>query len=172
MLLIDRKEMIVAFKHRDKAACEAERKHGKVYVNVDETDPVGFRGLTQLEMKLLYRNLGQVAGTVITNADSVRSAIVKLLKYKLDNIPSNSEMLPLFVPNPEKPVVDQPAPKGQTSNLIWDVADEIWIGAGRPTDQKLVLTLRKKIMQDLETLHGVKKNTASNELGKWQKARI
>ena len=172
MLLIDRKEMIVAFKHRDRAACEAEKKLGKVYVLVDEVDPQGFRGLTQLEMKLLYRNLGQVAGTIISDANSVRAAIIKLLKYKLDNVPSNSEMLPLFVPNPEKPVVDQQAPKGQTSNLIWDVADEIWINAGRPTELNLVLSLRKKIMQDLETLHGVKKNTASNELGKWQKARI
>lgn len=172
MLLIDRKEMIVAFKHRDKAACEAERKHGKVYIIVDETDPVGFRCLTQLEMKLLYRNLGQVAGTIISDANSVRAAIIKLLKYKLDNVPSNSEILPLFVPNPEKPVVDQRAPNGQTSNLIWDVADEIWVNAGRPTELKLVLSLRKKIMQDLETLHGVKRNTASNELGKWQKARI
>ena len=172
MLLIDRKEMIVAFKHRDRAACEAEKKLGKVYVLVDEVDPQGFRGLTQLEMKLLYQNLGQVAGTIISDANSVRAAIIKLLKYKLDNVPSNSEMLPLFVPNPEKPVVDQQAPKGQTSNLIWDVADEIWINAGRPTELKLVLSLRKKIMQDLETLHGVKKNTASNELGKWQKARI
>lgn len=164
--------MIVAFKHPERSICEAERVNGKVYVLVDEKDPNGFRGLTQLEMKLLYRNLGQVAGTIITDANSVRASVLKLLKYKLDSVPSNSEMLPLFVPNPEKPVVDQPAPKGQTSNLIWDVADEIWIGAGRPTDQKLVLTLRKKIMQDLETLHGVKKNTASNELGKWQKARI
>lgn len=172
MLLIDRKEMIVAFKHRDRAACEAEKKLGKVYVLVDEVDPQGFRGLTQLEMKLLYRNLGQVAGTIISDANSVRAAIIKLLKYKLDNVPSNSEILPLFVPNPEKPVVDQQAPKGQTSNLIWDVADEIWVNAGRPTELKLVLSLRKKIMQDLETLHGVKKNTASNELGKWQKARI
>lgn len=164
--------MIVAFKHPERSICEAERVNGKVYVLVDEKDQNGFRGLTQLEMKLLYRNLGQVAGTIITDANSVRASVLKLLKYKLDSVPSNSEMLPLFVPNPEKPVVDQPAPKGQTSNLIWDVADEIWIGAGRPTDQKLVLTLRKKIMQDLETLHGVKKNTASNELGKWQKARI
>lgn len=172
MLLIDRKEMIVAFKHRDRAACEAEKELGKVYVLVDEVDPQGFRGLTQLEMKLLYRNLGQVAGTIISDANSVRAAIIKLLKYKLDNVPSNSEILPLFVPNPEKPVVDQQAPKGQTSNLIWDVADEIWVNAGRPTELKLVLSLRKKIMQDLETLHGVKKNTASNELGKWQKARI
>lgn len=172
MLLIDRKEMIVAFKHRDKAVCEAEREKGKVYVLADETDPLGFRGLTQLEMKLLYRNLGQVAGTVLNDANSVRAAVLKLLKYKLDNIPKNKDMLPLFPVTTEKPVVDQLAPKGQTSNLIWDVADEIWIEAGRPTDPKVVLALRKKMMQDLETLHGVKKNTASNELGKWQKARI
>lgn len=172
MLLIDRKEMIVAFKHRDKAACEAERINGKAYVIIDECDPVGFRSLTQLEMKILYRNLGQVAGTVITDANSVRASILKLLKHRLDNIPNNKEMLPLFVEKTETPVVDQPAPKGGTSNLIWDVADEMWMNAGKPQEKTDVLALRKKIMQELETAHGVKKNTASNELGKWQKARI
>lgn len=172
MLLIDRKEMTVVFKHQDKQVCEAERRDGKTYVIVDEKDPNGFRLLTQLEMKILYHNLGQVSGTVIGDPNSVRSSVLKLLKYKLDNIPTNGEMLSLFVEKTEKPVVNQPAPKGGTSNLIWDVADEMWINAGKPKDQKEVLALRKKMMQELETLHGVKKNTASNELGKWSKARI
>lgn len=172
MLLIDRKEMIVAFKHPDKSVCEAERVNGKVYVLIDEKDPNGFRGLTQLEMKILYHNLGQVGGTVINDPNSVRASVLKLLKYKLDSVPSNKEMITLFVEPTETPVVNQLAPKGGTSNLIWDVADEIWIAAGKPKDQKVVLTLRKTIMVELEKLHGVKKNTASNELGKWNKARI
>lgn len=163
--------MQVVFKHRSKNACEEERRTGNAYVIVDETSSDYLRPFTPLEVKLLYQNLGQVSGTVISEMASVKSAISKLLRYRLDNEPSVKGAFPLFE---ETKVIAPPelAPKGGTSNLIWDVADEMWKAAGSPKDVKVVLALRKSIMQELESSHGVKKNTASNELGKWQKSRI
>lgn len=163
--------MQVVFKHRSKEACEAERRTGNAYVIVDETSNEYLRPFTTLEIKMLYRNLGQVNGTVISDQASVKKGISKLLQYRLDNEPSIKGAFPLFE---ETKAIAPPelAPKGGTSNLIWDVADEMWRAAGSPKDVKIVLALRKSIMQELESSHGVKKNTASNELGKWQKSRI
>lgn len=187
MLLIDRNEMRVAFKHKDKAVCESQRVNGKIYVIVDETDESTFKVLTILEQKLLYHNMGQVLGTVLTNGPSVRQAIMKLARYHRDNVP-NDAALPLYnavttsavtktaqgvlATTMDKAAEVGLAPKGNTSKLIWDVADELWAKAGSPKDPKEVLALRKVIMTELETNYHVKRNTSSNELGKWSKARI
>lgn len=56
-------------------------------------------------------------------------------------------------------------------DAIWDKADEMWEAAGKPTDLTTVLKLRKEIMNALED-DGIKRNSASNELGKWQKQRL
>lgn len=56
-------------------------------------------------------------------------------------------------------------------DAIWDKADEMWEAAGKPTDVATVLKLRKEIMNVLEE-DGIKRNSASNELGKWQKQRL
>lgn len=56
-------------------------------------------------------------------------------------------------------------------DAIWDKADEMWEAAGKPTDLTTVLKLRKEIMNVLEE-DGIKRNSASNELGKWQKQRL
>ncbi len=58
-----------------------------------------------------------------------------------------------------------------TRDIIFAKADEMWEYAGKPTDTKLVLMLRKEIMAALE-LEGVKRNTSSNTLGQWQKERL
>lgn len=63
-------------------------------------------------------------------------------------------------------------PRGSVSVVIWQVADEMWEAAGKPTEKSLVLKLRKEMMTTLEEQHAVKRNSASNELGNWQKARI
>lgn len=67
-----------------------------------------------------------------------------------------------------KPATNNPA--GKVSVLIWDVIDRLWEAAGKPVDPKIVLGLRKQAMDELELL-GVKRTTASNELGNWWKAR-
>ena len=54
---------------------------------------------------------------------------------------------------------------------IWDLANIMWSTAGKPTDKKLLLKLRKRIMDTLGE-RGVKRTTASNELGNWQKSII
>lgn len=56
-------------------------------------------------------------------------------------------------------------------DAIWDKADEMWEAAGKPTDLTTILKLRKEIMNVLED-DGIKRNSASNELGKWQKQRL
>ena len=56
-------------------------------------------------------------------------------------------------------------------DALWDKADEMWEAAGKPTDVATVLKLRKEIMNVLEE-DGIKRNSASNELGKWQKQRL
>jgi len=55
---------------------------------------------------------------------------------------------------------------------VWSVADAMWTAAGKPTDPKAVLALRKEIMNTLEREHDVKRTSSSNELGNWQKNRI
>lgn len=61
--------------------------------------------------------------------------------------------------------------RGTAKALIWKVADEMWNEEGAPKDKAEVLQLRRKIMDTLEE-HGVKRASASSELGKWHKERI
>lgn len=65
------------------------------------------------------------------------------------------------------------APKpGGTREVIFRVADEMWSVAGSPMNKNIVLELRKRMMQELESNHGVKKTTSSTALGDWQKSRV
>lgn len=72
---------------------------------------------------------------------------------------------------PQAQVQSANAPAGKTAQLIWSVMDRIWETAGSPRDVSLVLSLRKTAMAELEGI-GIKRNTASNELGQWQKNRL
>lgn len=187
MLLIDRKDLRVCFKHADGNVCMAERKPGHTYIIGDETNPDSFKQLTLLEQKVLYHNMGQVPGINLTNGADVRRAICKLARYHRDSVPT-ATTTPLFAPDVAAAVTKTGqgllaqtldkvpelgiAPKGNTSRLIWDVADEMWAKAGSPKDPKVVLALRKEIMSELENNYHVKRNTSSNELGRWSKARI
>lgn len=62
------------------------------------------------------------------------------------------------------------APRGTNKPLIWKTADRIWEEHGMPTDLKVVLQLRKLMMDDLEA-NGVKRASASSELGNWMKTK-
>lgn len=66
--------------------------------------------------------------------------------------------------------VAQPRQSG-VRERIHSAANEAWESAGRPTDKVAVLALRKRIMDDLEA-QGIKRNSASNELGVWQRICI
>jgi hypothetical protein len=61
---------------------------------------------------------------------------------------------------------------GGSRETIYKVADDMWEAAGKPTDLKVVLDLRRQIMAVLETEHSVKKTTSSTALGDWQKSRL
>lgn len=54
---------------------------------------------------------------------------------------------------------------------VWAVADSVWAEIGNPTEKSAVLAMRKNIMNNLEQ-QGIKRTSSSNELGKWQNARI
>lgn len=62
--------------------------------------------------------------------------------------------------------------QGGVRELVWAIADKMWEAAGSPTDASIVLPLRKEMMTVLESEHGVKRTSSSNELGQWQKARV
>lgn len=77
-----------------------------------------------------------------------------------------SRPLPAANPAPAAP----PAPRGGGRALIWAHMDKIWEAAGKPTQASTVLALRKRCMDELEP-QGVKRTSASSELGNWMKAR-
>lgn len=62
--------------------------------------------------------------------------------------------------------------QGGVRAVIWDVADGMWEKEGKPTGKAEVLSLRKRVMDVLESDHAVKRTSSSNELGQWQKARL
>lgn len=55
-----------------------------------------------------------------------------------------------------------------TRDLIWEVATQMWKDTGSNMDKSAILLLRRDIMTELEK-QGVNRNSASNELGRWQK---
>lgn len=61
---------------------------------------------------------------------------------------------------------------GGVRGTIWEVADAMWEKEGKPTARAEVLALRRRMMDVLETDYDVKRSSASNELGQWQKARL
>jgi len=72
---------------------------------------------------------------------------------------------------PQRPAV----PKQRMSSVrptIWAVADAMWQEAGSPKDPKVVLELRKKMMDVLEKEKLIKRTSSSNELGNWMKERL
>ncbi|QJI53373.1 hypothetical protein vBAcoSR7M_51 [Alteromonas phage vB_AcoS-R7M] len=61
--------------------------------------------------------------------------------------------------------------RGTAKIIIWSVADSMWEAAGKPTEKGEVLKIRKAVMDKLETEEGIKRTSASSELGNWHKIR-
>lgn len=76
----------------------------------------------------------------------------------------------VFVPNDGSSPVPMPVRQNGSRIQIWKRAEELWSAAGKPTDKKIVLKLRIEWMKILEK-EGVKRNTASGELGQWMKTK-
>lgn len=58
-----------------------------------------------------------------------------------------------------------------TRERVWEVADKMWEEAGKPTSSIELLSLRKRIMNFLDS-EGVNRNSSSNMLGQWQKTKV
>ena len=56
-----------------------------------------------------------------------------------------------------------------SKQLIFGLANDAWAEAGKPTDVKEILKLRKQWMDKWEVELGIKRTTASSTLGAWQK---
>lgn len=77
-----------------------------------------------------------------------------------------------FVHVPPPPRAPGAPRTGGVREIVFKVADDLWEKAGKPSDLKAVLELRKSMMSVLEAEHGVKRTTSSTTLGAWQKERI
>lgn len=97
-------------------------------------------------------------------ADEVGKKVVQRVETVANNVSTESKQ--------RSPVATKSPRNGSTKETIWSVADKVWESQGKPTDVKLVLSIRKEVMTLLENDYGVKKTSSSNELGKWQKERL
>lgn len=126
-------------------------------------------------------------GQLFAQADPVADAdrlakdwfsIRKELQSKSDsyiaNLPPPVAVLPVASKLPQQRAQsgDSTPKTGSVRDTIWQVADKLWEALGKTTDLKQVLAMRKQAMAELESDFGVKKTSSSNELGKWQKARL
>lgn len=189
-----------------------------------------FRGLTDMELKMLYRNitgdevgeLGRYAliellcgiaknmpATEVNPADLEvqASAIVEgckgCFKYVLGaskpalrqelfqghKAKTDAEHLAMalaqkwkYLKEEKEKVAQQQRPRNTTPStarpaggtlkqVIWSTADEMWEAIGSPQDKAAILTLRRSIMDRLEKDEGIKRTSASSELGNWHKTR-
>lgn len=74
-------------------------------------------------------------------------------------------------PEPVVPAQRKALPTRRTSvkQTIWGTANAMWLSAGKPTDVKVIAKLRIQMMNVLES-QGIKRTSASTELGQWQKS--
>lgn len=195
--------------------CHIELSHVKAYILPVE-DIKTDKHLTDLEMKLLYRNsTGQeytgksrnelnnlvyeyaislpytpwnkseieLQASKITDSDQgfyryVPGSTTPCLLQELfepvlsvvDGVPTVGIAMS-YTPQPQT-VAQTTVRTGGSKDTIFKVADAMWEEAGKPTEQTIVLGLRRKIMQVLESEYSIKKSTSSNTLGLWQKARL
>lgn len=114
-----------------------------------------------------------------TQASPVEIAAAK--QYQQAPAPAQSDHGPSNVFSHEHKPMTTPRTAGAPSTghrqsgvreVVYKVADKLWEEAGKPSDLKVVLDLRKKIMTVLEAEHQVKRTTSSTTLGAWQKERI
>lgn len=91
--------------------------------------------------------------------------------YTPTTVPSPPSGSP-FAGAPAAPRAPSAPRAGGNRETIFRVADQMWENAGKPTDIRTVLELRKQIMVELEANHSIKKTTSSTALGDWQKSRL
>lgn len=120
----------------------------------------------------------------------IQDSLFKLEHVKLNKAPNEMDYALKPPVRPAAPPLRPPAPtpapgpgaartaapsaprQANVAGVVWAVADRHWEAAGKPTDTKVLLALRRKIMDDLEENHSTKRVTSSNELGRWMKTKI
>lgn len=141
--------------------------------------------VSRLEIALMYRNAGDIRGPISDFRDSLISYLFYLLTA---GKPYTKHTATLFADEPEPARAgtgdDRPAantvapartpsvPRSGNRVIIFEVADRMWNEAGAPKEASVVLQLRKTVMAELESTHGIKKTTSSTALGEWQKLRL
>lgn len=141
--------------------------------------------VTHLEVKLMYRNAGNIQGPISDYRDSIISYLYYLLasgkaltKHTVTLFNEETEPVQAGtgcdrpVANTVAPTRMPSAPRSGNRVTIFEVADRMWNEAGSPKEAHVVLQLRKTIMAELEANHGIKKTTSSTALGEWQKLRL
>jgi len=141
--------------------------------------------VTHLEVKLMYRNAGNIQGPISDYRDSIISYLYYLLasgkaltKHTVTLFNEETEPVQAGtgrdrpVANTVAPAKIPSAPRSGNRVTIFEVADRMWNEAGSPKDTSAVLQLRKTIMAELEAHYGIKKTTSSTALGEWQKLRL
>lgn len=141
--------------------------------------------VTHLEVKLMYRNAGNIQGPISDYRDSIISYLYYLLasgkaltKHTVTLFNEETEPVQAGTgrdrpaANTVAPAKTPSAPRSGNRATIFEVADRMWNDAGAPKDVTAVLPLRKTIMVELEANHGIKKTTSSTALGEWQKLRL
>lgn len=87
--------------------------------------------------------------------------------YKIEQVlPDTHDQRTYTVP---ESIVPYAPGKGTQADLIHAMADKLHKEAGSPTDIKELRKLRINIMDHLWEACGIRRTTASSELGKWQK---
>jgi hypothetical protein len=77
----------------------------------------------------------------------------------------------IWVERAEKAEPDQPTFQMNTKDRVWQYAELMWTEAGKPTDKKLILKMRKDWMIELAK-EGINRSTCSCEFGQWMKVRL
>lgn len=109
--------------------------------------------------------------TAERNPDEANVPALQPVTLRTPSAPTVAPVTPRSHPVPAQRAAPT-ASRGGGRAVIWEVADSMWEKAGKPTSKDQVLALRKRIMDVLESDKGVKRTSASSELGQWQKARI
>lgn len=103
----------------------------------------------------------------IDNAKAGKLPVFTAPQPVANPVPLPQTVAPAIAPA-TAPKQSSTAPAGKVSAVIWDTADKFWIAAGSPKEIKDIMKVRKETMDELEK-NGIKRTTASNELGNWQR---
>lgn len=188
--LINKQKMELVCRFPDLDARSADHRNPPfVTINLEDERSLSAE-FTLLELQILYRNLGSVLGTVWSEKASVRLSVFRLIQARPVVSPKQIGLLEAYEPSNQETAnaqggtgrvstgaaataltVNGAALRGNKA-VIWAVADAMWEAYGKPMNVERILPLRREMMTELETKHGIKRTSSSTALGEWQKVRL